>query len=81
MGKIGRGSQMGAWHQGRTGWLTVGRNITLTWVSQWGGELLCTGAVQSLWQAGSWGQGQFGNPEEGEYSLLENGIRRLTCVH
>jgi hypothetical protein len=30
MGKIGRVSQMGAWHQSGLGRLAVGRNITLT---------------------------------------------------
>jgi hypothetical protein len=30
-----------------------------------------TAAVQLLWEAGSWGRGQFGNPEEGERSPLE----------
>jgi hypothetical protein len=86
MVKIGRGSQMGAWHQeGLADW--VRRNITLTstwedsqW-SEWVSELMSAWVSADSWisvavscfceNVGSSGQWHFGNSEEGERSPLE----------
>jgi hypothetical protein len=51
--------------------------------SQWSEELVgelvneLTAGVQLLWEADSWGQGEFGNPEEGNCPLLEAITKRL----
>jgi hypothetical protein len=57
--KSGSGPQMGAWH--KTDWPTE-RNFDFEPVESYS----C-----GKWEAGSWGRGQFGNPEEGERPPLK----------
>jgi hypothetical protein len=67
-------------------------DILETAVRRVGGWCEMAGMVESVercscekWEAGSWGQGQFRNPEEGEHLLLEattkQGLVKTQCVH
>jgi hypothetical protein len=73
-GKLAKWSQL-SWAQWR---------VLSEWVSEWVTELLRFSRCELLlWEAGSWGQGQFGNAEEGECPPLEvamsNGQWRRYC--
>jgi hypothetical protein len=50
----------------QTGRLTVGRNISSRVLIEWDESY-----SYEKWEAGSWGRGQLGNPEEGERPQLE----------
>jgi hypothetical protein len=53
----------------QTGRLTVGCNITL--ILAWVAVELVESCSREKWEAGSWGRGEFWNPEESQCLLLE----------